>query len=300
MTTIPNSQTERNTYIGGSDVGAILGLSPYKSAYDVWKEKVSPPQEQEVLTEPMQWGIEMEDAILGKYLKTIKASETPIKQFSAQDDTYPFLRGHIDAYFPEQKKVIEIKRVYSKKGWGQEGSDEIPAHYLTQVAWYTMLTEAECADIVMFCKLSDKSTVYTYQRNEALEASLKKKMVEFWKNHVEPQVPPPYQTQKDLIALFYPKEQSVSATPEVIETLQKMKELKEQIGAAEEQYEQLKCEVMNFMKESTLLVDGTLTPICTWKAMAPRNIVDLEKLKKDGLYETYTKKTQPARQFSIK
>ena len=30
---------ERRHFIGGSDIGAILGLNPYKSPVDVWMEK---------------------------------------------------------------------------------------------------------------------------------------------------------------------------------------------------------------------------------------------------------------------
>ena len=35
-----NSTIDRPWGIGGSDIGAIVGLSPYKSAVDVWLEKV--------------------------------------------------------------------------------------------------------------------------------------------------------------------------------------------------------------------------------------------------------------------
>lgn len=32
---------DRTKYLGGSDIGAILGLSPYKTPLDVWLEKTA-------------------------------------------------------------------------------------------------------------------------------------------------------------------------------------------------------------------------------------------------------------------
>ena len=45
----------RRTGLGGSDAGAIMGVSPYKSAYAVWADKLGalPPTED---SEPMRQG----------------------------------------------------------------------------------------------------------------------------------------------------------------------------------------------------------------------------------------------------
>ena len=32
---------DRRGYIGSSDIAAIIGLSPFKTAYEVWEEKVA-------------------------------------------------------------------------------------------------------------------------------------------------------------------------------------------------------------------------------------------------------------------
>jgi predicted phage-related endonuclease len=44
MSLTPEQIAIRRTRIGSSEVGAILGIDPYKSAYDVWTEKMLPPE----------------------------------------------------------------------------------------------------------------------------------------------------------------------------------------------------------------------------------------------------------------
>ena len=39
MLTIQDFTHNRANFLGGSDIGAIVGVSPYRSAIDVWLEK---------------------------------------------------------------------------------------------------------------------------------------------------------------------------------------------------------------------------------------------------------------------
>ena len=57
------SAEERQRYIGGSDVAAIAGLSPYRTALDVYAEKkgLAAPFEGNEFT---YWGKELEDVVL--------------------------------------------------------------------------------------------------------------------------------------------------------------------------------------------------------------------------------------------
>jgi len=41
MTLTPEQIESRKLTIGGSDIGAIIGENNYKTAYDVWEEKVN-------------------------------------------------------------------------------------------------------------------------------------------------------------------------------------------------------------------------------------------------------------------
>ena len=60
---------DRTKTIGGSDVAAILGLSPWRSPLDVWREKTLGEADQRD-TPAMQAGVRFEPVILGRYLAT--------------------------------------------------------------------------------------------------------------------------------------------------------------------------------------------------------------------------------------
>ena len=56
----------RRTGIGGSDAGAIMGVSPYKGAYSVWADKIGklPPIED---NEAMRQGRDLEDYVARRF-----------------------------------------------------------------------------------------------------------------------------------------------------------------------------------------------------------------------------------------
>ena len=57
---------ERKNYIGGSDLGAIAGLNPYRTALDVYLDKTSDDITEE--TSPaMRWGNFLEDVVAKAY-----------------------------------------------------------------------------------------------------------------------------------------------------------------------------------------------------------------------------------------
>src|SRR5512139_912790 len=58
---------ERSNGIGGSDAAPICGLSPWKSAYQVWLEKRGEADGPQQDNEPMFWGRTLEPVIRQRY-----------------------------------------------------------------------------------------------------------------------------------------------------------------------------------------------------------------------------------------
>lgn len=58
----------RRTGIGGSDVAAVLGLSPWKTALDVWNDKLG-LSEEKGMSEPAYWGTTLEDTVAKEFQK---------------------------------------------------------------------------------------------------------------------------------------------------------------------------------------------------------------------------------------
>lgn len=58
----------RTKGIGGTDIGAIIGVNPWKGPMDVYLEKIGITEPQED-NEAMWWGREMEPTLAKRYAK---------------------------------------------------------------------------------------------------------------------------------------------------------------------------------------------------------------------------------------
>ena len=59
---------ERKTYIGGSDIGCILGLSRFKTPLDIFLDKTT-DRVDESMSEAAYWGRMFEDIVAKEYAK---------------------------------------------------------------------------------------------------------------------------------------------------------------------------------------------------------------------------------------
>ena len=59
---------DRTKYLGGSDIGAILGLSPYKSPLAVWMEKTG-KEVKAADSLPLRFGSFVEEFVANEYAK---------------------------------------------------------------------------------------------------------------------------------------------------------------------------------------------------------------------------------------
>ena len=59
---------DRSKYLGGSDIGAILGLSPFKSPLAVWMEKTG-KEVKPIDSLPLRFGSFAEEFVANEYAK---------------------------------------------------------------------------------------------------------------------------------------------------------------------------------------------------------------------------------------
>lgn len=138
----PDWLAARSRAVGGSEIAAVLGLSPWESRFSLWHRKMglaSPVAE----TDEMYWGKLLEATIREEFYRRhvheerwdmeVGGSWRHAKrawQIAAPDALlYPSdANGSVE--------VLEIKTSRSGDGWGEEGTDEIPVYYRAQVLWY--------------------------------------------------------------------------------------------------------------------------------------------------------------------
>lgn len=141
--------------IGGSEVAAIVGLSPWDSPYSLWMRKAGIIGKKPVNRE-MHWGTVLEDAVRTEWLRrhpdihlvpgTHRGAGTWLhradERFLANPDAL-IIRNR-------RREVLEIKTADSSQAWqwGPSGTDEIPVNYLCQVRWYLGVLGLHAAHVV--------------------------------------------------------------------------------------------------------------------------------------------------------
>ena len=293
---------ERKNYIGGTDLASIVGLSPYKTALDVYLDKTSDDIREES-SPAMKWGSLLEDVIAKEYAE-VTGYNLEIEPNVLYHPKYKFLGSNIDRWADNKKHVLECKTAGFTRGkeWGEVGTDQIPESYLVQVAFYASICDIPKVDIAVLIGGQD-FRIYTYERNRELEDKLIKIACNFWYNHIEKRIPPKCINTRDMFNLFPQSNyHEIVAENNIMEKLQELKTAKEEESRIADTIEKLKTDIQEFMRDYDVLIDNNGNVIATWKNSAPRSFFDLKKFKNEAkeLYMKYSSYTEQSRVFLIK
>lgn len=171
----PDWHAARAAGIGGSEIAAVLGISPYESRFSLWHRKqglIAPVEE----SEEMFWGKEHEPAICRRFATlhpewfvrgsfTYAAAERPWQIANPDRNLWP-TDSHIDDRVPAA--VLEAKTAREDRGWGKAGTDDIPVHYRAQCLWYMDVTGARrCHVAVLIAGSEYREYAVDYDQAEA-------------------------------------------------------------------------------------------------------------------------------------
>ena len=213
----PEQLLLRKTGIGGSDAAAIVGLGKYSTALSVYLDKTT-----DVVIETTE--VMMRGNVLEPFVQSLFERKTGWKvQNNLQtqrNPDHPFMLANLDGLLPSERAIAEFKTAVYTKGtkeeWGEEGTDEIPKHYLIQVAHYASVMNADTVHIgvlfgdeklfnsyrllqeireetghpIQFDRLGCDFRVYVYKRHDDLTRKLINKERSFWFDHVLKNNPP--------------------------------------------------------------------------------------------------------------
>lgn len=129
---------KRKFSIGSSDIPIILGLSPYKTALQLWEEKtgkVSKPEQNFAQAR----GTQMEPIARDWFNEHTGKNFQP-KNFQLESNEA--FKASLDGYNEETKEAVEIK-FSGKKDHSTAISGIIPPHYLAQVHWQYFVSKAD-------------------------------------------------------------------------------------------------------------------------------------------------------------
>mgnify|MGYP003340849493 CR=1 FL=1 len=302
---------ERKNYLGGTDLAAIAGLNPYRTALDVYLDKTSDDITCET-NAAMRWGNLLEDVVAKAYSEDTGYA-VEIEPNTIYHSEYKFLGANIDRWaydlhpFKSEmstKHILECKTAGFTKGkeWGDSGTDQIPEPYLIQVAYYAAICNVSKVDIAVLIGGQD-FRIYTYNRNKDLEDKIIKIGINFWHNHIEKRIPPKCVNTKDTFNLF-PQSHNceIVAESNIMDKWEQLKSLKEEEVRIQSTIEKLKTDIQEFMRDYDVLIDNNGNVIATWKNTAPKSFFDVKKFKDEAkeLYLKYISYAKQSRVFLIK
>lgn len=159
--------------IGGSEIAAVLGISPYESRFSLWHRKrglLAPVTE----SEEMYWGKVHEPGICQRFEElhpelTVDSSPTYSHSGRPWQIANPDRLIVTDLATALPVAIVEAKTARDDHGWGKAGTDEIPVHYRAQCLWYLdVLGLATCHVAVLIAGSEYREYVVQYDAAEAL------------------------------------------------------------------------------------------------------------------------------------
>lgn len=177
--------------IGGSDCAAILGMSPWKTANELWLEKTGQKQPKDVSNDPfVQQGVRLEPALRNLFKAVhpeYKVYHEPYDMWYQQERPWAFatLDGRIKTQ-DGKVGVLEIKTAtpQGKSGWA-DWKDKVPNKYYLQCVHQCSCLDADFV-ILYACLFNVESDYfireYRFNKEDILDdmAYLIQKEKAFW------------------------------------------------------------------------------------------------------------------------
>lgn len=285
----------RKSGVGASEVGAALGLSKYKTPFQLYLEKIG-EIDQSDSSLPLRFGNAVEPFILDEFEENHK-----VKLVRSPDT---LRRGvmlcHLDGWLPG-KYVVQAKTSGMASDWGEPGTDEVPEEYMLQVQSEMLLSGEEIAYIpVLFSGRTYQE--YIVEFDKGLSEIIEEQVHLFW-NHVQTRNPPELTTYEDVVKRYRRSSgKAIEASLEIERLANSLKHQKECMKLDKSEEAKMKEKLMKFMGEADTLLDHDGKPIITWKETKPRQDFNEAAFKEahPDLWAQYLKPATTQRRFLLK
>ena len=279
----------RRGFVGGSDVAALCGLSPWKNAVDLFLDKTGRAPDEGEPSEALRLGVELEDYAARRYTET---TGRQVRNYG-----YMVVRGHALAdvdrlIVPDGEKVaafheeVRTDGILECKTSGMLWEDEPPQHYQAQAQLYAELLDCAFVDFaVVFLAPRRDFRVYRVERDRAIGAELCRRIEAFWTSCIVPDdaeaVTPFVRSLADARMLFpHGGGEAVEADPDTAGRIRALRQTEADIKQLTAHADKLKGEIAAAMGDAdALTVDGKT--VATFRAPKPTDRIDFKAAFQD-------------------
>jgi len=303
---IPTQQwvQERQNYVGGSQISAILGESDYSTPLQVWMKKkgIVEPEPSSPITD---FGHVFEP-VMSEYFEDITGLKTRRVNKPFINDKHDFLRANIDRMILNNGEnvngtgVLELKTTNSHRLKALDY--QYPNEWEYQIQWYLGLTGYSYTYLFIY----ERDTCEFYEpiyieRNDELIEELQRRVTQWWQVHMIGDKRPDPINEEDLLILYPDSSDGkvVEASQSAQKLYQQLKKVRQEKSELKEQETELKNLLKEELGEAERLVYGGKT-LVSWASYS-RKRLDSTTLREEQpeVYANYQTESS-YRRFSVK
>lgn len=259
----PEWHEARRFSIGGSEVGTILGLNPYESAYALWAKKTGKIENPTVENWAIRFGKAFEEPIL----KLWEEEHPEWELFSTgtyKDADYDFIHVNPDALARHREtgewQVIEVKT--ARTSW-----DYVPPGYVAQVLHYMSVLKIQKATLVAVAGMTWNEYDIPFDREQVVQQ--REAILQFWASVVNDIKPDWDGSDSTYQAVRLQNPEIVSEDIELGDMGRNLVALQREADSAYQRLLKAKSEVMYFMGDAK---NGVVTENGQVKRVAQRQM----------------------------
>lgn len=250
----------RKAGIGGSDCSAAVGLSRWKSPFQLWSEKT----DRIVPTKAGQaayWGSLLEPLLRAEVAKRMPEAEVRECPFFLRSKEHPYMLANLDGYVKNSDgsfSVLEIKTANAFSAV-QDWQNGLPIEYYCQVMHYMAVTGMNSAYVAVLLG-GNTFEIQKIDRDEDMIQHIIQMEERFWYDYMLKDTPPEA-TAKDneVLSQLYPKseEKAVEMPTSARDILTDYKKACQDLALAKEAKEQAEAKLKMMLADAEVgLIDG--------------------------------------------
>ena len=280
-----NVTEKRTQYVGGSDVPVILGLSKYKTQFELAKEKAGIVQPDKSSNPYIQFGNKMEP-LIRDYINTMNSLNFHPDTFINKDD---MIRSNVDGIDLENKMLLEIKT---------HGANPTEKVYEAQMQLYFHQTDCDYGWLAMYHRPKDfdlefdrkNLVIKEIERDQGYIEKILDSIETFW-IRVEYLKEKPDMTEQE----YYSIGNDIDKLVARVERFElQMLEFEEKAKLIKAQQKDFREQLYQKMEENDIKKIDTGDLVITRVLPTTRKSIDSTKLKKEkpDIYDQYLKESQ--------
>jgi len=287
----------RRHYLGASDAAAALGLSPYTSRLELWRDKLG--DKADLPSAVMERGNVLE-AVVAELYRRESGHEIEKRKWTASAD-HPFMACTPDLYDKNAGCIVQLKThsSWTRHSWGDAQNPRVPNYeviqcqheiavtgYTADILYALFADESAFRGMVAMAKggfrpeaiadhvesliadgMAETLPPIVIRRDDDMIADIIEGEREFWESYVLTKTPPPDastpQESPDIL----------DATSEQAEVLARLRQAKLDENAAAERYAEERVQIEEAIGAHSGIVARGIARV-TYRAPAPRSETD--------------------------